>query len=212
MSLQDIRCVLFDLDGVLLDAREIHYEALNKALQEFGYEPISRKDHEEKYNGLPTGKKLQMLGIKDGRINPRKQELTLEGIRNLPPDHTKHELMQLPLSIGVCTNSVYETLKVALDWMGLVPDLALSNEDIKRNKPHPDIYLLAMSNLNTMPLRTLIVEDSQYGIDAARKSGAHLMIVNDPSEVTLETVTSAINCCTGSRKRVEIQASGLFEA
>ncbi len=209
MSVQNIRCVLFDLDGVLLDAREIHYSSLNQALEEFGYKPISREDHEQKYDGLPTSKKLQLLGVKDNRVGKRKQELTLEGIKNLPPDHSKHELSQLPLSIGVCTNAVRSTLDTALGWLGLIPDLALSNEDIKRNKPHPDIYLTAMSNLNAFPLQTLIVEDSQYGIDAARKSGAHLMIVKDPSEVNLESVSNAIDCCAGSRKRIEIQASGL---
>ncbi len=57
-----ITAVLFDLDGVLVDATEWHYEALNRALGLFGYS-ISRHDHLSTYNGLPTRKKLEMLSV-----------------------------------------------------------------------------------------------------------------------------------------------------
>ena len=48
-----IKAVIFDLDGVLIDATEWHYEALNDALKLFGFE-ISREDHTGFYNVLPT--------------------------------------------------------------------------------------------------------------------------------------------------------------
>jgi len=199
-----IRCVLFDLDGVLLDARELHYETLNQALEEFGYRPISRDEHLSRFDGLSTSQKLLMLGIDDNRVKHRKQELTLEGLKV----QDRSDLNSLPYKIGVCTNAVRSTLDVAVKRMKLIPDLMLSNEDIVRQKPSPDIYIIAMSNLSVFPLQTLIVEDSQHGIEAARKSGAHLMIVKDPSEVTLESVTNAIDCCSGRWERVEVQASG----
>ena len=53
-----ISVVLFDLDGVLVDATEWHYEALNRALRLFGFD-ISRYEHLSAYNGLPTRKKLR---------------------------------------------------------------------------------------------------------------------------------------------------------
>ena len=53
-----IKAVLFDMDGVLIDARDWHYEALNKALAIFGME-INRYDHLVTYDGLPTKKKLE---------------------------------------------------------------------------------------------------------------------------------------------------------
>ena len=58
-----IECVLFDLDGVLVDACDWHYESLNNALIKFGYNPIERSVHLQKFNGLPTHIKLNMLNI-----------------------------------------------------------------------------------------------------------------------------------------------------
>lgn len=55
-----IKAVIFDMDGVLIDAKEWHYEALNKALALFGF-AISRQEHLDSYDGLPTRKKLEML-------------------------------------------------------------------------------------------------------------------------------------------------------
>src|SRR5258708_26457772 len=63
--MKKIAAILFDLDGVLVDATEWHYEALNKALSLFGY-GICRYEHLTTYNGLPTQKKLEMLSVEKG--------------------------------------------------------------------------------------------------------------------------------------------------
>ena len=55
-----IQAIIFDMDGVLIDARDWHYEALNRALKIFGFE-ISRQDHLEHFDGLPTKAKLNLL-------------------------------------------------------------------------------------------------------------------------------------------------------
>lgn len=55
-----IKAVLFDMDGVLVEAKDWHYEALNRALDVFGL-PISRSEHLSQYDGLPTRTKLKML-------------------------------------------------------------------------------------------------------------------------------------------------------
>ena len=60
-----IKAIIFDMDGVLIEAKDWHYEALNKSLRLFGYE-ISRIDHLATYDGLPTRKKLEMLSIERG--------------------------------------------------------------------------------------------------------------------------------------------------
>ena len=77
-----IKAVIFDMDGVLIDAKEWHYESLNSALSLFGYE-ISRHDHLVTYDGLPTKKKLEMLSLENGLptslhafVNQLKQQKT----------------------------------------------------------------------------------------------------------------------------------------
>ena len=79
-----IKAVIFDMDGVLIDAKEWHYEALNKALRLFGFE-ISRYDHLVTFDGLPTAKKLEMMTVERGLpkslhqlINDMKQIYTME--------------------------------------------------------------------------------------------------------------------------------------
>ena len=62
-----IKCILFDLDGVLVKAKEIHYDALNKALLDVSpkYE-ITYEEHLSIYDGLKTEQKLTMLSSKKG--------------------------------------------------------------------------------------------------------------------------------------------------
>ena len=57
-----IKLIIFDMDGVLINARELHYEALNLALEALDKKYIiNRKEHLSKYDGLPTSKKLNIL-------------------------------------------------------------------------------------------------------------------------------------------------------
>ena len=100
-----IKCVLFDLDGVLVDACEWHYEALNLALQEVAGIMIERSEHESTFNGLPTKTKLNIL-TDQGRLDAsdhdavwsKKQDSTEEVIMRSAyerggPDEVKGELI-----------------------------------------------------------------------------------------------------------------------
>jgi len=60
-----IKVIIFDLDGVLVDTKMIHFEALNLSLKKYGYEEISIDDHVKVFDGLPTNEKLKILNRKD---------------------------------------------------------------------------------------------------------------------------------------------------
>ena len=84
MTADRIKAVLFDMDGVLIDAKDWHYEALNRALELFGF-AIERQAHLSTFDGLPTRRKLQMLSATQGLpvglhglINELKQAYTIE--------------------------------------------------------------------------------------------------------------------------------------
>lgn len=192
-----ISAVLFDLDGVLVDACDWHYVALNAALISFGKSPIVREDHETRFNGLPTRIKLQMLGISAAEadeINRQKQKHTIDIIQSsakIMPE--KIELLTYLKSRGIktacVTNSIRETTEAMLSATGQIHlfDLIVSNEDIQRNKPYPDCYNHAIATLGVNPLECLCVEDSPKGIEAAKESIAgNLWVVSDPSKVTLQ--------------------------
>ena len=191
-----IKCVLFDLDGVLVDATEWHYEALNRALALFGFD-ITRYEHLSGYNGLPTKKKLQMLSVEKGlpvsihtMLNRLKQVYTRDEIltRCRPVFEKEYMLSRLKregYKLAVCSNSIRESLELMIRESGLLEyfDFLVSNEDVSKPKPDPEIYVTAMARMGVAPGETIVVEDAPHGIEAARRSGAHVCQVAGFSEV-----------------------------
>jgi len=190
-----IKLIIFDLDGVLVEAKNLHYEALNRALgKEYA---ISWKEHLSKYDGLKTNQKLEMLTKEKGlpielhsQVWENKQKYTLEELRNLKPDGVLLSVMNTladeGYKIAVCSNSIRKTVLTVLSKLGIMEfmDLIISNEDVKNSKPHPEMYWKAISMMSCLPEETLIVEDSPYGLLAASRSKSHILRVKNPKEVT----------------------------
>lgn len=197
------KCVLFDLDGVLVDACDWHYEALNQALEKkIGFK-ISYDEHIKKYNGLPTRVKLKMLGLDSNisnEIEKLKQEITLDIISNnakfMPEKNELHTFLKKSnVLIGCVTNSIKNTAELMLKKTGQFNfiDLLISNEDVNKNKPDPYCYNLAVKKLNVDPSYCLCVEDSLNGIQAAKQSSIpNIWIVKNSSEVNLNNYNTFI--------------------
>lgn len=200
-----IKAILFDMDGVLIEAKEWHYEALNRALELFGM-PISRFDHLTTFDGLPTRKKLEMLSAERDLptelhefINEMKQAYTMEIVHSkcMPTFVHEYALSKLKsegYKLAVCSNSVRQTVVTMMDRANLKQylDLMVSNEDVSKGKPDPEMYLMAMKTLGLEPTECLIVEDNENGIKAAKASGAHLLVVRDVHDTNYENIVSAI--------------------
>jgi beta-phosphoglucomutase len=200
-----IKAVFFDMDGVLIEAKDWHYEALNRALSLFGM-PISRVDHLTTFDGLPTKKKLEFLTLERGLapqlhdfINKLKQEYTMQIVHAECKPRFEHEyalsrLKSRGYCLAVCSNSVRASVEVMMrkSSLDVYLDLLVSNEDVSHGKPDPEMYLKAMQAFSLEPMECLIVEDNENGIKAARASGAHLLVVKDPSEVTLHNIMRQI--------------------
>ena len=200
-----IRAVLFDMDGVLVDAKDWHYEALNKALRLFGYE-ISKYEHIRAFDGLPTKEKLKMISQRyylpeelHAFINELKQNYTMDYVTELCHPVFAHEYALSKLKaegfkLEVCSNSIRHTVEVMMERSGLISylDLIMSNEDVSESKPDPEIYLKAMRKLGMKPEECLICEDNINGIHAALASGGHLLKINEVADVNYENIWSFI--------------------
>lgn len=200
-----IKAILFDMDGVLIDAREWHYEALNESLALFGYK-ISFEAHITTYDGLPTKKKLKLLSQTDDLptglhdlINELKQIKTvvLSYARCKPTfNHiqTLSSLKRYGYKIAVCSNSIRNTIETMMKLSRLEEylDGIYSNEDVSLPKPNPEIYLKAMKELKIKPNETLILEDNIHGIKAAYDSGAHVMEIAEPANVDFQSIQTLI--------------------
>jgi len=199
--------IIFDLDGVLVDARELHYEALNRALASIDKKYIvERAEHLSTYDGLPTSKKLDMLSKNKGlpkelhnAVWQRKQEMTYKIIsEEMEHDTRMREVLRRLREDGyrICcaSNSIRESVKMMLLKKGLLEyiEFTYSNQDVKAPKPSPEIYLKCMIKAGIGPKYTLIVEDSHIGRKAALSSGASLCAVRNPDDVTYEKIKGAI--------------------
>jgi HAD superfamily hydrolase (TIGR01509 family) len=200
-----IKAILFDMDGVLIEAKEWHYEALNRALKLFGM-PISRFDHLTSFDGLPTLRKLEILSIERGLpkelhvfINEMKQKFTMEIVHTRCKPMFIHEYALLKLKfkgykLAVCSNSVRNTVETMMQRSALSGylDLMISNEDVSKGKPDPEMYMRAMKHFALKPTECLIIEDNENGIKAAKASGAHLLAVKNVTEVNIDSISTRI--------------------
>jgi beta-phosphoglucomutase-like phosphatase (HAD superfamily)/dTDP-glucose pyrophosphorylase len=213
------KLVIFDLDGVLIDSRELHYDALNNALRKVGEQyVISREEHLSQYDGLNTTKKLKMLTEKKGlpvsvydQVWQDKQEATFNLIRGFKKEYWLQEMFckikKKGYKIAVASNSIRETVKLSLISIGVIDqvDYFVSNEDVSRTKPFPEMYWKCMTALNALPKNTIIVEDSHIGRQGALDSGAHLLAVENSNEVNskpmMQRIEDLMNTIEGTSKK-----------
>lgn len=188
-----IKAILFDLDGVLVDAVDIHQKAFLEAVKP--YKEISEEFHMQYLNGLPTKKKLEKLGFNTDiidEINKKKQDLTFGLIKdNIRPVEqvTKviAEIKSRGIKFAVCSNSIRKTIELFLEAIGLTGyEFIISNQDVINPKPHPEMYLKGIKNMNLLGIsqdEILIVEDSPVGIESAEKSGSKVCRIKNPYDI-----------------------------
>ena len=199
-----IKLVIFDLDGVLVEAKNIHFDAFNMALGK--KYAISWNDHLSIYDGLKTKQKLKILTKRKelpvnlySKIWEKKQKLTLSKLSSLKPNKTLQSiisnLVKDGYKIAVCSNSIRKTVLTVLSKLGIMEymDLVISNEDVKNSKPHPEMYWKAISMMGYLPEETLIIEDSPYGLLAASRSKSYILRVKNPNEVTYTNILKKLN-------------------
>ncbi len=197
------KLVIFDLDGVLIDSKDYHFDALNNALSKVGEEyVITRQEHVSIYDGLPTRPKLELLTKNKGlpveyydQIWRDKQEETLKIFdEQVRKDYELmgyfQQLKDQGYSIAVASNSIRNTVKIILLRLGVLEfvDIYISNEDVYRNKPFPEMYWKCMIRLGALPKDTVIVEDSHIGRQGAIDSKCHLVPVDDRKDLDQQKI------------------------
>ena len=200
-----IKLIIFDLDGVLVESKYIHFTALNSALRDIDSKYIITYDeHLGKYDGLSTKKKLQMLTQDKGlpenvheRIWWRKQEITENLINDFQQDKRIVEILNIlskKYTLACCTNSIHKTAKLQLEKKGFFYFFSsvFTNESVTNPKPHAEMYMRCMLQYGVNPDETLIIEDSCVGRRGALRSGAHLLPVNSPEDINLIKIENAI--------------------
>jgi len=194
-----IKLVIFDLDGVLVDACEWHRIALNGALKELCNYEISLEEHYSTFNGVPTTVKLQKLtemNIIPAEIHQdiyeKKQELTITLIKDRA-EHREEKVQMIKnlryagYNVACYTNSIRETALLMLEKTGVLEhlDLLLTNQDVVKSKPDPEGYNFLINKFNASKNNVIIVEDSPKGLAAAYATGCTVIKVSGPDEVDI---------------------------
>ena len=194
------KLIIFDLDGVLVDACEWHRLALNMALKEVCNYEISLADHKETFNGLPTRVKLRiltdmgLLNIADQEaVYDRKQELTINIIKRYASPRLEKILLIEYLkyqgaTVACYTNSIRKTANLMLEATGVLHllDAVLTNQDVQNPKPDPEGYNLLIDKFGFNKNDVFIIEDSPKGKQAAYDSKCNVIEVNNPDDVTIK--------------------------
>ena len=203
-----IKLIIFDLDGVLVDARELHYEALNRALATINDKYIiTRDEHLSTYDGRTTTTKLEMLTEHKGlsrrlhnKVWEGKQEMTLRIIEEQFSYDTRMRTILSGLRddgfrLCVASNSIRASVEAMLRKKGLIEyfEFFYSNQDVTNPKPSSEMYLRCMIKAGVDPVECVIIEDSPIGRLAAKNSGAFLTAVEDTESVTYEKIRATID-------------------
>jgi beta-phosphoglucomutase len=197
-----IKHIIFDLDGVLLDAVEIHQIAFIEAYNKITKKELSIEQHFNELNGLPTKTKLEKLGIFDQsiveKISGLKQELTLRELHKINEDIELLGICAIlktkKYKLSCASNSIRDTVYVALRRLGILRffNHVVSNQDVKQPKPSPECYFQCILHNMVGVDETLVIEDSPVGAKAIELSGCYGLMVKNRAQLTLEKILEGI--------------------
>jgi HAD superfamily hydrolase (TIGR01509 family) len=203
--------LFFDLDGVLIDLKELHRDAYIAAWNHRSpCSPIDIPFHSEHLEARPTKDKVVLCNqilktdVPVGEVSTLKQTLTEQLIGDFKGLSAVTETIKWLKSQGhhlaCCSNSIRKTIEIALTKLNILDlfDLILSNEDVVHSKPHPEIYLKAAEHFGVNPQECLVFEDSVVGRQAALDADCNLIPITNASDITIEF----LKICLESKSRI----------
>ena len=172
--------VIFDCDGVLVDSERIAVRIDVEVLGELGWE-LTEADVIERFVGLSEADTVRQVEEHLGRELPEAWDVAfvpryraaLEA-ELVPVDGVIEALDAISLPTCVASSALHERIRFSLGLTGLLERFdgrIFSATDVERGKPAPDLFLHAARSLGTDPSRCAVIEDSPFGVAAARAAG-----------------------------------------
>jgi HAD superfamily hydrolase (TIGR01509 family) len=208
-----LKAVIFDFDGVITDSEILHLRAFNRSLAPYGIE-ISTKDYYTNYLGFSDFDCYKAL-IDHGLLKIDEQRVadivrakarifeelaktegrTIEGV---------HEFLKMlkknNVPMAICSGSLLTEIELTLDEARLRHffTVIVSAEQVKKGKPSPEGFLLALKMLNKTcqpPIaagQCIVIEDSHWGLQAGKAAGMHTIAVTNSYEAGQLTLAEKV--------------------
>jgi len=195
-----LKAVIFDFDGIITDSEILHLRAFNKVLAQLGI-AISTKDYYKKYLGLMDEDCFKLVAKKN------RLSLDCQNIRNLMAQKAQifeelaktegriiegvpeflRMLQRNNVPMAICSGALLAEIELILEEARLRHFFAVivSAEQVKKGKPNPQGLLLTLQKLNhnrQKPIAAkecIVIEDSHWGLQAARAAGMHTVAVTN---------------------------------
>lgn len=179
------KLAIFDLDGTLFDTSEVNFFAYRDALATFHVD-LNRDFFVSKCNGRHYTEFLPIIMGSSKHmeeVHKLKKDTYVENLDKARVNHHLFEMINLMSQnyhIAIVTTASEKNTKDILHYFGYdeLFEFMVSQEDITKVKPDPQGFLIAMDHFGATPEQTVIFEDSDVGIQAARATGASVMVVN----------------------------------
>jgi beta-phosphoglucomutase family hydrolase len=180
MSLTEPKALIFDCDGTLADTMPLHWHAWHAVTQRYGLN--FPEDRFYQLGGVPARDILQMLSAEQNHpLDPIAvaREKEADYIQFLPEVHAIEPIARIArehagrLPMAVASGGIRDHIKKVLEHIGLRPlfQAVVTSEDVRRQKPAPDIYLEAARRLGVPPQFCRAYEDTDLGLQAIRAAG-----------------------------------------
>jgi len=195
MNKEKTKGIIFDLDGVLLETEYYQWQGWVIPLREFGIELTKEKyfDYAGK-NGRQIDKELIKdfnLNIKEGDLLSKKEPLLLkwfseEKLNYMPYVKEALDFFNNKFKLVLCSGGSREEIILKLKNADLIQYFAIivAGSDVEKSKPAPDIYLKAQELIGLSKEECLAIEDTQYGLQAAKAAGLNCVAI--PNEYSLK--------------------------
>jgi len=189
-----LKAVIFDFDGVVADSETLHYNALNMAFGTRGLH-MPKDIHWQKYLGYTDLENVlavnddyqmnwtqddihQLLELKCANFHAlaRTDAPIIDGVEEFV-----EMLVDAHIPLAICSGAIREDIRIMLEHSGFgnAFQVMVTAEDVEKGKPDPQGYLLALAKLNQKTGSTIqacecvVVEDSMWGLQAAKSAGMH---------------------------------------
>ncbi|MEM9704274.1 MAG: HAD family phosphatase, partial [Planctomycetota bacterium] len=178
----DPACVIWDVDGVLVDSYAAHLKSWQKVAEQFGvsyteddflsgFGKTSREHLKENFGASMSDEQIEEV---DAEKEAAYREIVSEDFPAMPGARTLIQaLKDADFKIALATSGPAANLMLAVRLMKLQPFLSgvVSNADVAKGKPDPEVFLKAAKNCGVKPERCVVIEDSRFGIQAAKAAG-----------------------------------------